>query len=89
MQALTSLTHTHPHTHAGAVKISNQKGLGNLPWLLHKQDAPISLGRFSMCDCAFIFVWQFDCRLVMYASSCTVIYYPFHIGIQGWVVENK
>lgn len=33
---------------AGAVKILNQRGLGNLPWLLHKQDAPISLGQFSV-----------------------------------------
>lgn len=45
---------------AVAVKILNHWGLRNLPWLLHKQDAPISLGQFSMCDFAFNCVCELE-----------------------------
>lgn len=48
---------------AGAVKILNCWGLGNLPWLLHKQDAPISPGQFSTCDFAFNCVCKRECTL--------------------------
>lgn len=60
---------THSHTHTVAVKISNRGGLGYLPWLLQKQDVPISPGQFSMCVCVLHLLVH-----VLHACSCTCIH---------------